>query len=83
MSLVILQSKYGKRIVDRYTYGATNKHLNIKGFVENFVVPEFNQNEINRVSKLTEEAIRQRMESKQKLKEAKDFVESLIKKTNS
>jgi len=46
-------------------------------------VPEFNQNEINRVSKLTEEAIRQRMESKQKLKEAKDFVESLIKKTNS
>ena len=75
----LLQSEYGKRIVSRYTYGATNKHLDIKGFVENFIVPELNTNEINLVSRLAEEAVIERVKSKQKLQEAQDFVENSIK----
>jgi len=74
----LLQSKYGKKVVDRYTYGATNKHLDIKGFVENFIVPELKPEEINRVGKLTEEAVKQRIESKLKLQEAKKIIEDLI-----
>ena len=74
----LIQSKYGKSLIDKYTYGATNKHLDIKGFSENFIVPQIDKKIAYKVSDLLDSSSKHREESKQKLQEAKEFVESLI-----
>ena len=74
----LIQSKYGKSLIDKYTYGATNKHLDIKGFSQNFVIPQIDKTIAKKVSNLLDNSFNCKEESNQKLQEAKDFVENLI-----
>jgi len=76
----LIQSRYGKSLIDKYTYGATNKHLDIKGFSGNFIVPQIDKKIADKVSNLLDSSSKHREESRRKLQEAKDFVENLVKK---
>lgn len=76
----LIQSKYGKAIIDKYTYGATNKHLDIRGFSENFVVPQVDGQTANKIGELFKQSAEHREESRRKLQEAKKVVEDLITK---
>jgi len=76
----LIQSKYGKSLIDKYTYGATNKHLDIKGFSENFIIPNVDKEITNKINNLLSNSSKRNEESKLKLQEAKDFVENLIVK---
>lgn len=76
----LIQSKYGKSLIDKYTYGATNKHLDIKGFSENFVIPKIDKKIMDKIGELLDNSIKHKEENKQKLQEAKEFVENLVKK---
>ena len=78
----LIQSRYGKSLIDKYTYGATNKHLDIKGFSGNFIVPQIDKKIADKVSNLLDSSSKHREESRRKLQEAKDFVENLIKRNS-
>jgi len=79
----LIQSRYGKSLIDKYTYGATNKHLDIRGFLENFVIPKIDKKIADKIGDLLYSSSKHKEESKQKLQEAKDFVENLIKKSKT
>jgi restriction endonuclease S subunit len=75
-----IQSRYGKSLIDKYTYGATNKHLDIRGFSENFIIPEIDKKIASKIGDLLVGSAQHKEGSKQKLQEAKKVVEDLITK---